>query len=112
MTPRLFVDVDDTLILWSKDLRNGLYATHYEPNIDVVHFVRVWRQFHPDGEITVWSLGGKDYAEKHASDHLPGLYDVCVAKYPRIPNPGEVYLDDDPLPIYRAATIHPDGLGE
>lgn len=108
---RLFVDVDDTLILWSKEMKNGLYATKYEPNGDVIHFVREFRQFHPGHEVIVWSLGGKDYAAKHAADHLPGLHDECRSKYPALPAAGDLFIDDDPLESYRHMTIHPNMLG-
>ena len=108
---RLFVDVDDTLILWSKELKGGLYATKYERNEAVARFVRIFRQTHPEGIVIVWSLGGQEYAAKHAREQIPGLYNECRAKYPAIPVPGDLFIDDDPLPSYRSAFIHPDALG-
>lgn len=107
---RLFVDIDDTLILWNKAKEDSSFLTRYSPNPAVIRFVRVFRQFHPGHEVIVWSLGGKDYAEKHAADYLPGMYDECRSKYPHIPSMGDVFLDDDPLPSYRHLTIHPDML--
>ena len=106
----LFVDVDDTLILWSKETKDGAFLTKHEPNPAVIHFVRVFREFHPGHEVICWSTGGKDYAAKHAAAHLPGMTDDCRDKYPAIPTPGDVFLDDDPLGSYRSATIHPDML--
>ena len=108
---RLFVDVDDTLILWEKVQRDDSFLTKYEPNQAVIHFVRAFRDFHPGHEVIVWSLGGQDYAAKHAADHLPGLHDECRAKYPAIPAAGDLFIDDDPLPSYRTMTIHPAMLG-
>lgn len=100
---RLFVDVDDTLILWSAGTD---FATKFEPNEAVIAFARKWRDVYPDGEIIVWSLGGKDYAGEHRRKLLPFAH-RHEAKWPRIPEPGDLFLDDDPLPSYRHATLHP-----
>ena len=106
MKPHLFVDVDDTLIRWGKEYGNPPYS----PNLQVIHFIRTWREFHKDGHVTVWSTGGKDWAAENASKYIPGLYDDCMTKHPRMLALGEIYLDDDPLPCYKSATVHPDAL--
>jgi hypothetical protein len=103
---RLFVDVDDTLILWSKDAKDGSFVTKYEPNEAVIHFIRTFRQVHPGHEVVVWSTGGADYARKHAEEQLPEMYDRVSDKYNKIPQVGDLFLDDDPLPTYRTACIH------
>ena len=100
---RLFIDVDDTLVRWL-DLEGN-----WEPNEKVIHFANEWRKFHPQGEIVVWSLGGKDYAGQWRWRLLPFAHRY-EAKWPRIPEPGDIFIDDDPLETYRSATIHPEVL--
>lgn len=107
MDERLFVDVDDTLIKWGAD---ASFMAKFEPNERVIWFVRNWCQTHPAGRVTVWSLGGKDYAAKHGHDLLPDVEHDAMAKEPLIPHPGWLFLDDDPLPSYRSAAIHPAAL--
>lgn len=103
---RLFIDVDDTLVLWKY---TGLVDEGYEPNHAVIEFARRWKEFHPEGRIVVWSTGGKDYAGEWRQKLLP-FASGWESKYPIHVSPGDLFIDDDPLPWFREATIHPDML--
>lgn len=100
----LYVDVDDTLILWGKpygDVGNPV------PNADVIEFVKRWHKANPHGRITIWSLGGKDYAGKWAVETgVP--HDDFSDKFWVSAKPGDLFIDDDPLACYAQDTIHPD----
>lgn len=104
----LFVDVDDTLILWSADAEHGWKC---RPNLAVVRFVLSWRKANPEGTLVIWSLEGASYARKHGRALLPELQGVHFAeRYARIAQPGDLYLDDDPFDTYRNQTINPAWL--
>lgn len=111
MALRLFVDVDDTLILWPKaggssDLISG---DAYVLNEDVRLFVLRWKAYNPTGEVIIWSSGGSEYARKHgAASGLP--YSYCWSKAPMPVLKGDMFIDDDPLSYYRDRNIHPDLL--
>jgi hypothetical protein len=107
------VDVDDTLILWPKvaESRHLISGDEAKPNRDVMAFVYRWRNYHRDGKIIVWSLGGRDYARKwaYAVFGSPAFFDVWD-KEPIAVEKGDMFIDDDPLSFYRERTIHPDML--
>lgn len=100
---RLFVDVDDTLILWTLAGKIGYTSA---PNPPVIAFVERWGEQHPEGEIVVWSSGGQDYAADWGHKLLKVTF-RAEAKWNRIPEPGDVFIDDDPWPTYSRATLHP-----
>lgn len=108
---RLYVDVDDTLILWPKVQEGGLVVADVAtPNGDVIRFVERWKGYHGDaGSVIVWSLGGEDYAAAWGRKCLSVPHEA-MAKGPILPTPGDLFIDDDPLHYYRAANIHPDVL--
>jgi len=75
--PRLFVDVDDTLILYDKAGPNpyGVYmGTPYSINERLVEGIR---EFANSGLVTVWSGGGRDYVIEWLKKL--GLDDVAFA---------------------------------
>ena len=104
--PRLFIDVDDTLVLWHNPI---LTDDDWDANETLIKFVREWKLFHRAGEVIVWSLGGADYAAMWKHRLLPEA-DRSEAKYPIIPQVGDLFIDDDPLGSYRNATLHPHML--
>ena len=107
---RLFIDVDDTLVIW--DYSDPGLSDQYRPNAVVIQFARRWKQFHHDGKIIVWSLGGFDYAGEWKQKLLP-FADDHLGKGPKMRiEEGDMFIDDDPLPWYRHLTIHPDMLRE
>lgn len=118
----LYVDVDDTLITWAA---GAGFATEWEPNAKVLAAVE--RHMWEFDELIIWSLGGGQYAwEMWHHERLAALRGPiearlritgeCVygfgfeSKWPRIPKPGDVFIDDDPLPSFAGATIHPREL--
>lgn len=108
--PRLFVDVDDTLILWP-GLGSLLDEEDWpKPNFDVIEFVERWDRANPDGKVIVWSLGGADYARKWAYTLLPGHYEDAYDKHPKPHLNGDLYIDDDPPWDFGGPVIHPDIL--
>lgn len=69
---RLFVDCDDTLILYDSAGEIHPYGfikdEPYRVNEPLVAFIRAFREKHPDGFIVIWSGGGGDYAEQVAKE--------------------------------------------
>lgn len=107
---RLFVDIDDTLITW-KEPASGKFITEWEPNSLVIAEVyRWWRE--AKGDVVFWSTGGADYARQRVQECPITISDTWTyeSKYPRIPQPGDVFLDDDPLSSYASVAIHPRAL--
>ena len=107
---RLFVDCDDTLVRWLDPLE-GRLTTEWEPNAAVVAFVELWVKDHPRGKLIVWSTGGSRYAARWGELILPHLKWQSESKRPHVPIPGDLFLDDDPLPSFAEATLHPRTLG-
>lgn len=56
---RLFVDIDDTLVLWRQD------SISWVPNIPLIQRITDF-----EGEIFIWSWGGKEYAQEFANQIL------------------------------------------
>lgn len=107
---RLFVDCDDTLVLWTwgKALgvpRDQIPIVHDE----LVAEIRAWAEANP-GCLTVWSLGGEVWAKTVAERVFPGLACRTSTRWAKLPAPSEVFIDDDPFDTYRSATIHPSDL--
>lgn len=118
--PRLFVDCDDTLVLWdTPDL--GL-TTHYDLNLELIGDVECFILHHPEYELVVWSGGGVDYATRWAERCFPHRHaklDDCVdylvlPKDMRTPEDQDICIDD----MYgelsprdkRVRVLPPDGL--
>lgn len=77
---RLFVDCDDTLILYSQEGINPYgvhYGTPYVVNEPLRRFIRQYAARLPDALIVIWSGGGKEYARECV--RLAGLDDLEVA---------------------------------
>jgi len=111
---RLFVDVDDTLILWARD--EGL-VTDWEPNHALFRFIEEWGETHEvapehSWKVAIWSTGGADYAVQRMGKarffESVRLRDyIFDSKWNRIPEPGDIFIDDAPLPSFARATIRP-----
>lgn len=77
---RLFVDCDDTLILYSQTGINPYgvhYGTPYIVNEGLAEFIRQYAAAMPDALIVIWSGGGKEYARECAK--LAGVDDIGAA---------------------------------
>lgn len=101
--PCLYLDVDDTLIMWLSD-------ELYEPNEDVLRFVRLWREEWPTGKIVVWSSGGKNHAQIVGQQVLGGIPHTCMSKQPIEFRDTDIFIDDDPMDFFSDRCIHPMDL--
>jgi hypothetical protein len=85
MSKRLFVDCDDTLILYSQDgeIVHPYGVTRGEPhayNRPLVNSVRAYVRDHPCALVVVWSGGGAQYARVIADIALPGVNVAAMTK--------------------------------
>ena len=86
---RLFVDCDDTLVLYCNGLRceHGdvhPYGSKYDPwvpNEPLIAHIKAFRERHPDALIVVWSGGGKGYAQGFIDKLLPDLGITALDKW-------------------------------
>lgn len=103
MTGTLFVDVDDTLIIWD-GTGEGCH-----PNADVIAAIDLW-----NGPVVIWSTGGAYYAQQGAEQWLPPEVLSKVtgydAKWPRWVDDGDMFIDDDPFSSFADATLHPKDI--
>lgn len=103
------MDCDDTLVRWL-DAVEGRLVTDWEPNEKVVAFVKQWQAEHPEGLIIVWSSGGKDYARMWGDRILPDVPFDYSSKWPVIPGPTDLFIDDMPFDVWKSHSIHPASL--
>lgn len=111
----LFVDIDDTLVLWDS-YTTGL-VDHWEPNHVLFNILEEFTD-NPNKKLFIWSTGGKKYAEDmykkafwRSRGEAPYIKVAGFeAKWNRIPGASTLFIDDDPLESFKAATIHPKEL--
>ncbi len=110
----LFVDVDDTLVLWQKavDVQqlDGFYMeTPWVANERLIAGIKAYREANPWELIIIWSGGGKEYAEMWARrlglDHLSTGMLKDKTAYDFI-HDGDIVIDDEDLGGHR--THKPD----
>lgn len=102
--PRLFIDVDDTLILYpeSDDNVNPLgleRGLNFKLNDRLVDAIQEWLKKNHSGIVVVWSGGGEAYARSVAERFLPGVGIWFFTKGGRnlgLPNSDDVLVDDSP----------------
>lgn len=117
---RLFVDVDDTLIYHITSQRKDLIFVieGYEPNSHIQDVIRDWvftgsgvTWHRTNKPIVIWSGGGADWAQQMWQFAVGGLTPFAnvtfMAKFNIKPQEGDLFIDDDPLPAFASATIHP-----
>ena len=93
----LYVDVDDTLILWT--FHKGL------PNAKLIAAIIKWRVEHPASDyIFIWSGGGADYARGWCIKYLgQKLWNAVFDKYKQLndgvfaPRVGDICIDDQQI---------------
>lgn len=99
--PRLFVGIDDTLVLYSVVGPNpfgALDGVSYIFNEPLVQGVKNFRRDNPDALIVLWSGGGAQYARRFGD--LAGLLDfvdLCMIKDDSTLNfitEGSIVVDD------------------
>ena len=108
----LFVDCDDTLLLYLRDSKINPYGfwkhIPFKPNEDLIEDMRKFRQSNPKSTITVWSGGGLTYARDCVIElGIAGIVDRYLLKI--IPNPlliteEVIVVDDDNLDGNRTHT--------
>jgi len=85
---RLFVDVDDTLILYDvagEQHPCGLvYGQAYTVNEELIKYIRWFALEHPDALVVIWSGGGREYAEHVA--RLAGVDNIGAAYLCKCPD--------------------------
>ena len=91
----LFIDCDDTLVLWD-DVKG--VNTSWKPNFPLIRAVLLWREKQPGEEVVVWSGGGADYALGWAKKLLGTfMFDTVTDKYLNSIKSGDIWVDDQKL---------------
>lgn len=104
--PRLFVDVDDTLLLYDSEGDTHPYGIwkddSYHINKHLVKQIHRFREKYPDALIVVWSGGGTQYAKIVADLLLPNLDIVPMIKdrttFPLV-RMGDWVIDDENIEV-------------
>ncbi len=117
MRKRLFVDCDDTLILYDTTEDYGgpnpygfLHGQPYHTNVALVAAIRAWAYDNPCSLVIVWSGGGDHYARTIANLVLPGLHVSAMIKDRStfdLVRAGDVVVDDQNLNV-AAKVFRPD----
>ncbi len=110
---RLFVDCDDTLILYDSEGEVHPYGfvrdEPYRINDTLVAFVKAFYAKYPDALITIWSGGGDQYAAQVAKEVGLGEIDaLCIIKDRTtfsLVGEDDIVVDDQELEV--AATVTP-----
>lgn len=116
---RLFVDCDDTLILFDSEGPHPFGATAYnEPfhfNEPLIAFIRRFRQRNFDDLIIIWSGGGRKYAQTVAE--MVGLDDIGAGYLIKdrttfdLVRKQDIVVDDQKLAV-SAVITPPDFFGD
>ena len=99
---RLFVDCDDTLVIWLDGDDQPLEGQNpygggsqtWKFNDDLI---RAIEERH-GGYIVVWSGGGEDYARRWL-DRLGWTEAEAISKDISLPEPGDLCIDDQPIKV-------------
>jgi len=103
---RLFVDVDDTLVLYNQKGVNpygAICGTPYIVNEPLVAFIHWWAKEHPDALVVIWSGGGRAYAQNVAA--RAGCSDVGAAYLCKdrdtlaLVDKDDIVFDDQPIKV-------------
>jgi len=108
---RVFVDCDDTLVLWLGEEGQPLEgqnpygggAERWRWNHQLVGFLLVLEFMMPEAEIVIWSGGGEQYARTWR-DRLAAVFPVvegwaCASKDTRVPTAEDTCIDDAELTV-------------
>ncbi len=98
MARRIFIDCDDTLILYQNaEAENpfGYYTdTPYNVNEALVQRIRDWAEAHPEDSIFIWSGGGEWYAKMWMNKLRLGDIATPISKEPLLIREGDIVVDD------------------
>lgn len=103
---RLFVDCDDTLVLWLDDDGDvaagpnpyGNASDRWKANTDLVAALNEWNENTLGSEIILWTGGGIAYARVWEQRIYPEAADA-ISKDTRIPGPDDLCIDDMPIKV-------------
>ncbi len=104
---KLYVDCDDTLVLWLDNDDGVLGGPHpygtgaagrWKPNLELLGAMKQWRENTPGSEIILWTGGGADYAQLWERRVYPEAADA-ISKDTRIPEPDDLCVDDMPIKV-------------
>ena len=71
---KLFVDVDDTLILYYEKHTWDLSQTStYDVNFDLIEALEIWCKYYPETSLVVWSGTGTKWAEEISQALFPHM---------------------------------------
>lgn len=110
---RLFVDCDDTLVLYDSEGEVHPYGfvrdTPYHFNETLIAFIWGFRAKYPEALIVIWSGGGSDYALRVALEAGLGGLDIAALVKDRttfyLVGKDDIVVDDQALGV--AAVITP-----
>ena len=90
MVRRLWVDVDDTLVLWSKDKGYANEALVYS----IQHYIAElgW-------QLVIWSGSGVAMASYWADKLFPSIYTLTTEKDETLPDEDDLCVDDMKLKV-------------
>ena len=111
---RLFVDCDDTLILFDSEGEIHPFGfwrdDPYRINEPLVAFIQRFREENPDALIVIWSGGGHNYARAIANEVLPDTEVWALTKdrmtFPLV-NEEDIVVDDMDIKV-SAKVLRPD----
>lgn len=105
---KLFVDCDDTLVLWQYIQReDGLYfATPWQANDNLIAAIKGYYRERQDLELIIWSGGGVEYADRWANRFFPSIPYTVVQKDMHLPQEGDICIDDMEIAV-NCTTILP-----
>ena len=92
MSPRLYIDCDDTLVLWhdATDDERG-----YDLNAPLIADINCFLDHHKDYDLWVWSGGGAKYALRWAIECFGETGEwKATAKDLKAVHPGDIVVDD------------------
>lgn len=102
--PRLFVDCDYTLILWTdaSSYENTIFVPtygefggdKYRVNHELIESISEFMGQNPDYLLVVWSGGGVQYASRWANTCFPEGFFTIYPKYVDLAKEDDVCVDD------------------
>ena len=113
----IYLDVDDTLVLYSDTEPVHLYGVlmgqGFVLNHALIERVLLYRK--PDETLVLWSGGGADYARAVVQTYCPRLDDRCVFHLKDLSTlkwltSGDIVVDDDAGVRARAKAMGAQGL--
>lgn len=101
---RLFVDCDETLVLWDDTHQNQdktlWVRDSWHKNDNLIAAVRAYLKENKECSLIIWSGGGADYAASWARRFFgDDEYVAAISKDIRIPEEFDICVDDEELKV-------------